>query len=288
MMQKVKDYYSLTKPGVMYGNVLTTMAGFLLASNGNIDWGLFVATVVGMTFVIGSACVINNFLDQDIDRLMERTRTRAIVSGKVSGRGAVIFGTVLGGLGILMLAFWVNWLVVAIGLVGFVVYVWLYGVLSKRLSIHGTLVGSISGAMPILAGYSAVSGRIDIGSILVFAILFFWQMPEFYSIAVYRQKEYKKAGVPVISVVKGIPHTKVQILWYTIAFVLSTVLLSVSGVTGMTYLVLMGLAGAYFIWLGVQGLRAKDDDRWARKMFHVSLNILLLFSFLIAIEAWLP
>src|SRR6266496_5902806 len=135
MMQKVKDYYSLTKPGVMYGNVLTTMAGFLLASNGNIDWGLFVATVVGMTFVIGSACVINNFLDQDIDRLMERTRTRAIVSGKVSGRGAVIFGTVLGGLGILMLAFWVNWLVVAIGLVGFVVYVWLYGVLSKRLSI---------------------------------------------------------------------------------------------------------------------------------------------------------
>lgn len=288
MIQKIKDYYSLTKPGVLYGNVLTTVAGFLLASNGTINWGLFMATVIGMTFVIGSACVINNFLDQDIDSLMERTKTRAIVSGKVSGRGAVIFGTILGILGTLILTLWVNWLVVAIGLAGFVVYVWLYGALSKRRSVHGTLVGSVSGAMPILAGYCAVNGRIDIGAVLVFAILFFWQMPEFYSIAVYRQKEYKKANVPVISVVKGIAHTKVQILCYTVAFVASTLLLSVFGVTGVTYLVIMALSGVYFVGLGVQGLQAKDDDKWARKMFHVSLNMLLLFSFLIAIEAWLP
>jgi protoheme IX farnesyltransferase len=288
MMQKLKDYYSLTKPRVMYGNVLTTVAGFLLASGGHVNWRLFAATVLGMTLVISSACVINNYLDQDIDRLMERTKTRAIVAGRVSGRGAVIFGVILGIVGLAMLLLWANVLVAAIGVIGFVVYVWLYGALSKRLSMHGTLVGSVSGAMPILAGYCAVANRIDAGAALVFLILFLWQMPEFYSIAIFRQKEYKKAGVPIISVVKGITATKMQILWYTVAFVASTLMLTVVGVTGVTYFVVMALGGVYFIWLGIKGLKAADDNKWARKMFHYSLNMLLIFSLLISIEAWIP
>lgn len=286
--EKIKAYYSLTKPGVLYGNVITSVAGYLLATQRHFDVWLFLALVVGTTLVIGSACVINNFLDQDIDKLMERTKKRAIVSGEIPGKNAVIFGTTIGLLGLAILILWTNWLVVAIGIVGFIDYVVLYGMLSKRMSIHGTLVGSISGAMPILAGYCAVTGTIDAGAILVFVILFLWQMPEFYSIAVFRQKEYKAAGVPVISVVKGIKHTKFEILLYTIAFVIATLLLSIYGVTGITYAIIMGVLGVYWIWLGFKGLTTSDDNKWARTMFHFSLNMLLAFSLLISIDTWLP
>jgi protoheme IX farnesyltransferase len=288
MMQRIKAYYSLMKPGVMYGNVMTTLAGFLLASQGHVNGWLFGMTVLGSTLVIGSACVINNYFDQDIDRVMERTKKRAIVSGLVPAGHAAAFGVAAGLLGFLLLAAYTNWLVVALAVIGFVDYVWLYGMWSKRQSVHGTLVGSISGAIPIMLGYCAVTGRIDVGAILVFAVLFFWQMPEFYSIAIYRRTEYQAAHVPVITVVKGVEHTKREILAYTAAFVAATLLLSAAGVTGVVYSVIMAILGGYWLWLGWQGLTAKDNDRWARRMFRFSLVMLLAFSVLISVEAWLP
>jgi protoheme IX farnesyltransferase len=160
--------------------------------------------------------------------------------------------------------------------------------LSKRLSIHGTLVGSISGAAPILAGYVAVSGAFDAGAIIVFAAMFLWQMPEFYSIAIYRMKEYKAAGVPVMSVVKGKEHTRVQILFYTIAFVVSTLLLTPYGYMGYSYLGIMGLLGAYWLYLAVIGFKAGDIDAWARRMFRFSLIILLAFCAMISVGWLLP
>lgn len=284
----IKTYYSLTKPGVLYGNALTAAAGFLLASEKNINFWLFIALCLGSTLIIASACVLNNYLDQDIDKKMARTKKRALVQGEIKGRNAVIFSIILGVLGVAILLLWTNLLVVLIGIGGFIVYVVLYGMLSKRLSIHGTLVGSISGAAPILAGYCAVTGTIDVGAILVFLILFLWQMPEFYSIAVYRQKEYAAAGVPVMSVVKGVKSTKIQIFIYTVLFVISTLLLTVYGVTGYVYLIVMGVLGAYWIGLGLKGLSAKDSDAWARKMFRFSLIILLVFCGIISVDAWLP
>ena len=199
-MSKFVSYYRLVKPGVMYGNVLTGVAGYLFAAGhfGRFDWWEFIVTIVGMTFVVSAACVINNFFDRDIDRVMQRTKKRPSVTGEVSARGMVIFGVSLLVLGILMLTLWTNWLVVTIGLIGFITYVWLYGAWTKRTTLHGTAVGSVSGAMPIAGGYAAVSGSIDIGLIVVFLILFFWQFPEFYSISIYRLKEYKAAKIPLI------------------------------------------------------------------------------------------
>lgn len=266
------------------------MAGFLLASGDvhHFHLGLFIALLAGTSLVIGSACALNNYLDRDIDSMMERTKKRVVASGAVPGSHAVTLSIVLGVLGMAILFFYTNLLVVVIGLVGFVDYVVLYGMLSKRLSMHGTLVGSISGATPILAGYCAVRGRIDAGAIIVFLALFFWQMPEFYSISIYRLKEYKAAGVPVISVVKGVKHTKLQILIYTAAFVVATLALTVFGYTGYIYLAVMAVLGLYWLWLGVQGLRATDDDRWARKMFRFSLVMILAFSAMLAVGAVLP
>lgn len=284
----LRNYYQLTKPGVLYGNALTTVAGFLFASRGIIDIGLLLMATIGSTLIIASACVINNYLDQDIDRLMSRTKKRPLITGAVNPRNALAFGIILGLLGVGALAAFTSWLVVAIGIFGFIVYVFLYGALSKRRSVHGTLVGSVSGAIPILAGYVAASGGFDLGAILVFVVLFLWQMPEFYSISVYRRNEYKAAGVPVISVVQGIEHTKRMIFIYTILFVAATLGLFVVGYAGYVYFAAMLLLGIRWIFLGSQAFHADDDAAWARRMFRFSLVILLVFSFLISIEAYVP
>lgn len=284
----LKGYYELTKPGVLYGNAITSVAGFLFASRGNINVGLLFAVTFGSTAIIASACVINNYLDQDIDRIMSRTKDRPLITGAVKPRNALIFGIFLAILGLGILITYTSWLVVAIGVVGFIVYVFLYGALSKRKSVHGTLVGSVSGAVPILAGYVAALGSIDVGAWLVFVILFLWQLPEFYSIAIYRQKEYRAAAIPVISVVRGIEHTKRMIFVYTTLFVLATLGLFAFGYTGYTYLVIMSLLGIRWLIIGLQAFRTHDTDAWARHMFRFSLIILLSFSGLIAIEAYLP
>ncbi len=280
--------YRLTKPGVTYGNLITTIAGYLFAANGTIDWRVFAALTIGTWAVIASACVINNFLDQDIDALMERTKNRPLLADEVTGKQAVTFGISLGILGTTTLALWTNWWVVGVGLGGWIVYVWLYGALGKRKSVHGTLVGSISGAAPILAGYVAVSNGLDPAAILLFLALFFWQMPEFYSISIFRQKEYAAAGVPVNSVVKGIVNTKWQILIYTILFVIATLLLSAYSHAGWTYFILMLALGVYWINLGIDGVLSTDSIAWARKMFRFSLVILVAFSFIISVNNFLP
>lgn len=285
-----KSYYSLTKPGVLYGNVITAVAGFLLAAGHfkMFEFGLFAATIVGMTLVIASACALNNVLDQDIDAIMERTKARVVAHGDIAGSKATIFSALLGLVGLAILVFWTNWLVVSVGVFGFVVYVWLYGAFSKRRSIHGTLVGSISGAMPILAGYVAVADKFDIGAVMVFLMLFFWQFPEFYSIAIYRRKEYEAAGIPVMSVVKGVRSTTLQIFVYTALFVAASLALTPLGYAGLVYFVVMAILGVYWLRLGAQGLRAKNADAWARRMFHFSLIVLLALSGMLAIGALLP
>ena len=287
-MERINTYYQLTKPGVLYGNVLTAVAGFFLAAAGSIDWAVFIAMLVGQTLVIASACVMNNYLDQDIDKIMKRTKKRPSVTGAVGDLQMQVFSAVLGIVGLIILIIETNWLVVAVGVLGWVTYVWLYGALSKRKSIHGTLVGSISGAMPIAGGYAAVSGTVDLGLIIVFLILFFWQFPEFYSIAVYRRKEYKAAGIPVMTVVKGNRSTIIQIFVYTILYVLSTLALTITGYTGWIYFAVMLLSGLYWIWLGYQGLTAEDPEKWARQMFRFSMIAILLLCVMLSVGPLLP
>lgn len=288
MYDTIKNYYRLTKPGVLYGNVLTGAAGFLLAAAGRYDWLLFVAAIGGMTLVIAAACVLNNYLDRDIDTIMERTKTRPSVKGHIRGSSMVAFSAVLFFLGTVILAIWTNMVVVGIGIVGFVTYVWLYGALSKRRSIHGTLVGSISGAMPIAGGYAAVSGTVDAGLVIVFLIMFFWQFPEFYSIAIYRKKEYAAAHIPVMPVIKGVRSTIIQIYVYTVLYVLSTLLLTVYGYTGIVYLLVMAGAGGYWVWLAGKGFTTSDPEAWARKMFRFSMVTILLLCVMLGIGPLLP
>lgn len=284
----LKAYYQLTKPGVMYGNVLTGVAGFLCAASGVIDWSAFIAVIFGMTCVVSSACVVNNYLDRDIDRKMTRTKSRPSVTGAVPPRNILLFGIVLAIIGFAVLSLWTNWLVVLVGAVGFVTYVWLYGAWSKRRSMYGTAVGSVSGAMPILGGYVAASGQFDLGALIVFLIIFFWQFPEFYSIAIYRQKEYAAADVPVITVSHGVTKTVRHIFILTILYVLSTVALVLTPRAGIVYALVMAIVGIYWIFVASKGFKAKDTTAWARQMFKISMYVILVDCVMLSIGGLLP
>lgn len=286
MSATFKTYYALTKPGIIYGNAINTVGGFLLASRGHFNAPLFLATLLGSSLVIASGCVFNNYLDRDIDQHMERTKKRALVKGDIATTSALVFGTVLGVLGIGFLAWFTNWLTVFIGITGFIFYVGIY-TYSKRHTVHNTLIGSISGAVPPLAGYCAVTGRLDMGAVLLFLIIAIWQMPHFYAIAMYRLQEYGAAKVPVLPAVKGMQTTKIYILAYIAAFTVAAVLLTVFGYTGYVYLAVMLIAGLAWFWKGFSGFKTVSDEVWGKGMFRFSLIVTLVFSIMISVSAFL-
>jgi protoheme IX farnesyltransferase len=282
----IKEYYRLTKPGIIYGNLMTAAAGFLFASEWHIDVKLFISLLLGTGLIIASACVFNNYIDRGIDAKMARTKTRALVSGKIPAKNAIIFATVLAVLGFIILSY-TNFLTVLIGFGALFSYVVLYG-FAKRKSVHGTLVGTLPGSASLVAGYTAVTGKLDVGALLLFLVMVAWQMAHFYSIALYRQKDYKNAGIPVLPVVKGAKRTKLEILLYTFLFVIFVTLLSVNRYSGLVFLLVMAPLGLYWLWRGLQGFNVKKDDKWGRQMFGFSLIVLLTLSVMLSFGSVLP
>lgn len=283
----VASYYQLTKPGIIRGNLFTTAGGFFLAAAGSVDVVLLLSTLLGTAFIIASGCVFNNYIDRGIDSQMTRTKKRALVTGKISSRSALLYGSILGIIGLLILLIFTNFLTTRIAIAGFIFYVVLYGYF-KRRSIYGTLVGSVSGAIPPVIGYSAVTNTFDIGAILLFLILASWQMPHFYAIGIYRLSEYKKANLPILSVVKSVHLTKLHIVLFIVAFMLFSSLLTLFRYTGFIYLVVMIFVGGAWLYKGIKGFEKTDSDSWAREIFSFSLVVLLVFCILISIDFALP
>ncbi len=280
----IKHYYLLTKPGIIFGNLITTVGGFALASKGYFDIWLFLATFVGLAGVIASACVFNNYIDRESDKKMARTQNRALVKGLISGRNAIYFAIFLSLAGFSILILYTNLLATLVALVGFLFYVVLYS-FGKYLSVFGTAIGSIAGAVPPVVGYCAVTNQIDAGAILLFLILVLWQMPHFFSIAVYRFDDYVAASIPVLPVVRGMRTTKIRMLIYIIAFIPTTLLLTVFGYTGYAYLIVATLLGIAWLFLCIKGFKVDNDKLWARKMFLFSLVTITVLCPLIALDA---
>ncbi len=285
-MNTFTKYYRLTKPGIIRGNLMTATAGFLFASKGNVDISILFGVLFGVSLVIASGCVFNNYIDRDIDSKMERTKKRSIVIGDVSGINANIFACALGILGLLILYIFTNSLTMFLGIMGLFFYVVVYGYF-KRKSVHGTLVGSISGAIPPVAGYTAVMGSLDLGAWLLFIILAVWQMPHFYAIAVYRRKDYEAAGIPILSVVKGVDTTRLHIITYIVSFAFVSASLYVSDYAGIAYLIAMLSVSAWWLKVAFSKLFYKNADKWAHSIFGVSLVVLLVFSLMISVDHFL-
>jgi heme o synthase len=283
----VKTYYRLTKPGIIYGNSLSVLAGFFLASAGHVNFYLLLVTLLGVAFVMASACVTNNIVDVNIDRAMDRTKNRALVTGQISKNRAIIFATILGTIGFLALAKYTNLLTVLVGAVGYLGYVVLYGI-GKRKTVHSTLIGTISGAMPPVAGYLAVTGSFDIAALLLFFILVFWQMPHFYAIAIFRKTDYARAKIPLLTVVKGNHQAKIQMVIYITLFIAATSLMTAFGYTGYTYLATIVALAGYWLAIAIKGLTIKNDIVIARQIFKLSLVVLLVFCLLVSFGKILP
>lgn len=270
----MKTYYMLTKPGIILGNAITTAAGFALASKGNIDFMLFFITLIGMCLVIASAGIFNNYIDREMDAKMERTKNRPLAAGTISSKKALIFATALVVMGIAILAVYTNLLTVAVTLFGFFVYLVLYA-FWKYHSFYGTIVGSIAGGVPPLVGYCAVSNQLDLGGFLIFLILVLWQMPHFFSIAVYRYNDYSAASIPVLPVEKGMRVTKIHMALYIVAYTVTTLLLTLTGYTGMAYFAVAALLGLAWFVLCLTGFSVKNNTIWAKQMFAFSLVVIM-------------
>lgn len=282
----LKQYYAVTKPGIIRGNLITAAAGFFLASRAEVDWLLLTATLAGLALIIASACVFNNYLDRDIDAKMARTKKRALVTGKISPKTALAYASGLEILGALILArFSTNWALYA-ALAGFLFYVLVYGV-SKRSTAWATVIGSVPGATPPVVGYSAVTDRLDGEALLLFLILILWQIPHFYAIAIFRMKEYAAAKVPVLPIKIGVAATKRQILAFVALFTMAALSLALLDYTGPFYAAGIALVGGLWLWHGFFSYRSTDDIKWARGMFNTSLVVISAWSLLIILDSWL-
>jgi protoheme IX farnesyltransferase len=236
----------------------------------------------GTSAVIASACVFNNFIDRKIDKKMSRTSNRALVTGIISSKFAIIYGLCLGLVGFIVLALFTNQLTLVIGLFAFILYVIIYGFFKRRTS-YGTLIGSFAGATPPVAGYCAVSSHFDSAAIILFFIMVFWQMAHFYAISIFRFDDYKNASIPVLPVKKNIKVTKIQIVLYIVAFSFSVVLLSIYKYTKYIYLVSSIILSLYWLYASLVGFNSPDNKVWARNVFKNSLIVLLALSLMISL-----
>jgi protoheme IX farnesyltransferase len=277
------NYYLLMKPGIIFGNLITVAAGFLLASKGRFDFALFVSVVLGIGLVIASACVFNNYIDRVVDRKMERTKNRPLATGLIPVPKAIIFGVLLGFIGFAVLYHFTNLLTVWVAAGGYFVYVVFYSIW-KCHTIYSTAIGSIAGAAPPVVGYCAVSNQFDTGVLILFAMLILWQMPHFFSIALYRFEDYAAADIPVLPVKKGMFRTKVHMTLYIVGFIIAATLLTYLGYTGYLYLLVVLTLSLYWLAYCLKGFRISDDHTWGRGMFRLSLILIMAISFVIPFD----
>ena len=306
IFKKIKYLVDLIKPGIIFGNIITLMGAFFLAvhQQGSLPYFhmlfLFIIVNTGLSLVIASGCVFNNYIDRDIDILMDRTKDRASVQRLISLKIGFIYGLILGALGFIILYKYINTLTGNIALIGYIFYVGFYSLWFKRNSIFGTAIGAISGAVPPVIGYTAITNKIDLTAIILFAILFIWQLPHFYAIGIYRIKDYQKAGIPLLPIKKGILRTKISMLFNIILFAILSGSLYFLGVTNLLYLIISCLINFIWIYFAIKGFALKNSNHnlssqslelvmpdsatkvWARKMFIISVIGITLLSLFMA------
>ncbi|MBA5599617.1 protoheme IX farnesyltransferase [Pectobacterium aroidearum] len=285
----IKQYLQVTKPGIIFGNLISVIGGFLLAAQGRIDYPLFLATLVGVSLVVASGCVFNNVIDRDIDKKMERTKNRVLVKGLISLKVTLVYASLLGIAGFALLYIAANPLAMWLAVMGFVVYVGVYSLYMKRHSVYGTLIGSLSGAAPPVIGYCAVSNQFDAGALILLLIFSLWQMPHSYAIAIFRFKDYQAANIPVLPVVKGISVAKNHITLYIVAFAVATLMLSLGGYAGYKYLIVAAAVSVWWLGMALSGYKNAIDDRvWARKLFVFSIVAITSLSVMMSVDSMAP
>lgn len=279
-----KDYVYITKPGILFSNLMTVFGGFWVASRWEISGLLLLWTLLGTTLVMASGCVLNNYLDREMDTKMARTKKRALPSGRLQAQAVFAYGIMLGIAGLAMLYLLVNPLTAVLGLIGLLVYVWIYTAWLKRTSVWCTTVGAVSGAMPPVMGYVAVTGSFDTIALLLFGILFLWQPPHFWALGIRRKEEYRAAGFPMLPVVRGSHATRISMIRYAAPLIPVSLMPYLYGAVGLVYLVAAAVLGLGWLYVIVKGFKEADENRWAKKVFVYSINYLMVLFVILVLD----
>jgi len=282
-----RDYYVLTKPGVVQLLVFTAIVGMFLATPGMVPWDVLIAASIGIGLAAAAGAVVNQVLDQRIDAQMARTRNRPLPQGRVSERDALAFamGLALGGLTVLVV--FVNALTATLTFLSLIGYAVVYTVFLKRATPQNIVIGGAAGAAPPVLGWTAVTNAVDPHALLLFLIIFAWTPPHFWALAIARRADYERADIPMLPVTHGEELTKSFVVYYTILLIIVTVLPYITGMTGLLYLFGALTLGGGFLYYALK-LKLTPRPDLPMTTFRYSISYLMaLFSFLL-IDHYIP
>jgi len=290
MRARVGAYLALTKPRIIELLLVTTVPAMMLAAQGWPTWTLLLWTLVGGTLAAGAANVFNCYYDRDIDKLMHRTQRRPLVTGAVSPRGALVFGIVLSVVSIVVLAATTTTLAAVLAAGAIFYYAVLYTIVLKRHTRHSTLFGGVPGAAPVLIGWAAVTGSLDWPAIVFFGVVFCWQLPHFWALAMRFRDDYARADVPMLPVVASPMSVGRQtVVWTWLTVAVSLTLWPVAGGYGIGWIYTAAAAGLG-LWFVVEAHRLlrrirRDAEMKPMLLFHVSISYLALLSVAIIVDS---
>ena len=282
--ESLTTYFLLTKPRIIELLLITTVPTMFLAKRGVPSPWLVLTTLLGGSLSAASANVINCYLDRDIDSAMRRTRRRPLPAHQVAPEDALRFGLVLGVAGFVWLWATVNLLSASLATAAILFYVFVYTLGLKRRTTQNIVIGGAAGAVPVLVGWAAVTGRVELPALVLFAIIFYWTPPHFWALSLRYREDYAAAGVPMLPVVRGPKETSHQILYYTLLLVAVTLLMYPAGQMGVIYLVAAVGLGAVFVWRAV-GLWRDVSGKRAIRLFSFSNQYLALLFLAMAVDA---
>ena len=280
---KVAAYVALTKPRIIELLLVTTVPAMVVAERGLPSGWLILATLIGGTLSAGGANAVNMYVDRDIDRIMERTQDRPIVTGEVSPRAALVFAICLEIVAFAWLWVLVNLLSAVLALAACLFYVFVYTLWLKRRSVQNIVIGGAAGAAPVLIGWAAVANEITLAGVVLFGVVFLWTPPHFWALALRYRDDYAAASVPMLPVVASVSETGVRIVRYSVALWALTAVFGVVGGMGLVYHATAAALGAAFTVLSVRLWRSGTTDG-AMRVFSFSITYLTLLFAVIVVD----
>ena len=281
-----RDYLELCKPRVALLMLLTVLVGMFLAAPGLVPCVTVIASLVGVGCCAGSAAAINHLVDKRIDAMMARTQKRPVARGQISVVSALWFAAILGSTGLIVLTIWVNPLTAGLTFLTLIGYAGVYTGYLKRATSQNIVIGGLAGAAPPLLGWTAVTNHLDPQGLLLVLIIFVWTPPHFWALAIYRFEDYRKAEIPMLPVIYGIPYTKLNVLLYTILLLVVSILPFLVGMSGWFYLIGAMMLGARFMYWAIK-LYRHEDGRVAMRTFRFSIVYLMMLFVVLLIDHYL-
>ena len=283
---KLKAYIALTKPRVIELLLITTVPTMILAKQGMPSLWLILTTLIGGALSAGSANAFNCYIDADIDKVMNRTKGRPLVTGELTKTQAFVFAWVVGIASVLWLGFTTNWLAAMLSLGAILFYVIIYTLLLKRRTPQNIVWGGAAGSMPVLIGWAAVTNSLSVAAWVLFLVIFLWTPPHYWPLSMRYREDYATAGVPMLPVVRGDKTVAVQIILYSWALFISTLILIPAAPMGWIYTIVAVLSGGWFMYesyvLYRQGFKGTVKN--PMRLFHGSISYLTVLFIAIAID----